>query len=298
MRHKEAHTIWKDAYQKAIDNIEQGKDNAMQEAGFVKCDFLQNAIDYIVDNAKRDNPYFPFSKPFEDLQKEDEDIDLLLMVEKYDISGSLSSYYHDLLRFRIGELLNRLGINIKDLFRCLFSLIDTVKNNTEKLIFIRNKIKDLLNNLDSYPGSGQVMQILILQGLIVWFENCNIDEGDNGYREGEILCTWINEMMTRACVFYFEFFEQSEITKYFDEYLATTEIGKVVYRLLYENERDQDISVKPEAKNMPPEHDEKFSDYLPPDKKVALMAKLHDILRGKKRKDVEIPNILFIFAPK
>ncbi|WP_163216246.1 hypothetical protein [Bacteroides sp. 224] len=202
-------------------------DEAMKKVGFTRNDELQSVLDNVISKAKKDNPYFPFGKPFEDLIKEDEDLDDLLMVKGYKIDGNLLAYHNDLQKHKVSVLLDKIGIGLKGLYTLLNGMCFFLKENTEKPTRIQNKIKDCLDNLNEYPGCGQVIQILFLQGIIEWFEHCDIDEKSKGYDEAQILCNWVYERLMDVCLYYFMLFNKNSDSEPLDNYLATTQIGEV-----------------------------------------------------------------------
>lgn len=201
-------------------------DKAMEIAGFSKGKELQSVLDNVIIDAKRENPYFPCGKPFEDLVKGDEEIDKLLGVKGYKIDSHLLAYYNELTKHKVDVLLGKIGIGITGLFMLLDGMSDFLKENTEKPIQIQNKIIDCLDSLNKLPGCGQVIQILFLQGVIEWFGHCDIDENGKGYNEAQTLCNWVYERLLDVCLYYFMFFKKDENSKPLDIYLADTEIGR------------------------------------------------------------------------
>lgn len=202
-------------------------DDAMQKAGFVKNKELQGILDGVIAAKKSENPYWPIDAPFASLSKDDEDMDALMMAGKFKIDASLTSYYRDIKKYEIDKLLNKIGVGPKGLFEILNNLCSGIKENTDKPIYTQNTITDTIKYFDDYPGCGQVIQILILQGIVVWFENCDIDESDSGYSDAQSLCDWVCRRFAEIAIFYFINFNKDENSKPLDDYLATTEIGKL-----------------------------------------------------------------------
>jgi len=207
-------------------------DEAMKNAGFKKDEGLQGILDNIVSKEKEKDPYFPFGQPFSELLKEVEDIENYLGTVGYSINnGWIKGYYDDLKRFKVDELLCKMDISLTVIFQMIDALGQLIKKESAKPIYLQNKIKECLNTLNEAQGSGQVLQIIILQGLIEWFEGCDIEENDKGYKEAENLLTWVSEKHLEVCVYYFMFFNKDDNSKPLDEYLATTDIGIAWERL-------------------------------------------------------------------
>lgn len=217
------------AFQLADEYRQKGLNlnEAMEKAGFSKNEEMQSILDNIISNAKKENPYFPYGKPFEDLIKDDESIDELLRVDGYAIDSNIYAYHNDLKKYKVGDLLDKIGIGLKGLFVILNGMCDFLQENTKKPIRIQNKIKECLDDLNEHPGCGQVMQILFLQGIIEWFEHCDIDEKSKGYDEAQTLCHWVYERLIEVCSYYFMVFNKNSDSEPLDNYLASTRIGKV-----------------------------------------------------------------------
>lgn len=81
--------------------------------------------------------------------------------------------------------------------KAIKGLIYFIRDNTDKPNRIRNHISKILKGLDDIPAFGLLLQILLLQGLIKWFENVNLKEGDNGYNEASNLVQWIGKQLMK-----------------------------------------------------------------------------------------------------
>ena len=208
------------------DNKMEEFHKAMEAKGYRHSPELQKILDDAIAGEKAKNPYWPTNAPFSCLSKDDEDMDALLMAGKFEINACLTSYYREIKRYKIDELLNKIGIGAKGLFEILNNLCGGIKDNTDRPIYVQNTITDIIKFFDDYPGCGQVIQILILQGLLSWFESCDINKGDKGCKAAEDLCDWVGEQSMKVCTFYFIHFNKDENSKPLDDYLATTEIGK------------------------------------------------------------------------
>ena len=187
---------------------------------------LQKILDDVITAEKESNPYWPTNAPFSSLSKDDEDMDALLMAGKFEINACLTSYYREIKYYNVDELLNKIGIGAKGLFEILNNLCGGIKDNTDRPVYVQNTITDIIKYFDDYQGCGQVIQILILQGLLSWFENSDLNEENKGYRETEDLCGWVGNQCVKVCVFYFRHFNKDKNSKPLDDYLASTEIGK------------------------------------------------------------------------
>ena len=102
------------------------------------------------------------------------------------------------------------------------------------------------------------MQILLLQGLIKWFENVDLKKGDNGYNEACSLVQWIGEqLMIKEIGFcYFRWGEgDKEYLKPLCNYLLSTEIGEFVQDILFKKQIDCSniIDGEHEARKIPKE---------------------------------------------
>lgn len=230
----EASKIQQDALCKAVQSTTHGVsiDEAMQNAGFSQSPELQSILDTIIDSETTKNPYFPYPKPFAGLIKGDESIDGLLKIDNYHIKGALQCYYYLLRDVNIEELLGKIGITLEDLLTILNEITTTIEHNTNKPIFLENKIIEILNTLSEHIGCGQVLQILILQGVLSWFEHCDINEGDNGYFEARSLCDWVYKKQVEVCCLYFTAFVHNKNSEPLDVLLAKTGIGQAWERYI------------------------------------------------------------------
>jgi hypothetical protein len=202
------------------------------KAGFEKSDELQAILDNVISKAKEENIYFPQTAPFADTEKNDEAIDDFLFCEESNIKSCLLGYYKELIQFEVDVLFTKARFPVKSLVEMLSKVCIFISENTHKPLHLENKIIDLLQELDKYPGFGQVLQILILKGVLKWFEVCNINENDEGYTQVVELCRFVKERFMQVCVFYFLYFDKNENSRQLDNYLATDEIYKHIKHIL------------------------------------------------------------------
>lgn len=174
-----------------------------------------------------------------DIPEEDENLDEWFNIEAYGIKCSLEPLYRELQNYGIVDsVLKNSTIRVYYL-NTIKSLIYFIRDNTDKPNKIRNHISRILKGLDDIPTFGLLLQILLLQGLIKWFENVDLKEGDSGYKEACILIQWIGELLmekeVRFC--YYMWGEgDKEYLKPFCNYLLSTEIGKTVQNYLFEKQ--------------------------------------------------------------
>jgi len=215
-----------------------------------KDDELQAILDEIISKEIKKNPYFPYIAPFALLGKDNESIDELLFCEAYNIKSCLLGYYKELKQYDIDTLFAKANFTLKLFFELLNSLCKYISENTGKYIHLQNKITEFLQELDNYKGFGQVLQILILQGLLKWFENCKINENDVGFTEATELYKFVNDRFIEVCIFYFLYFDKNENSRPIDDFLATNEIYKHIACITEpKRENDNTVSNKPKHFN-------------------------------------------------
>lgn len=181
-----------------------------------------------------------------DVVMEDENDDNFLAIEAFGVRSSLEPYYRELQEYKILEKY----FNYQDLKNAFLSiLLETVifiSNNTSSPNKIRNKISKVIIEFDKYGGIGVYWQILILQGIIRWIENIDINKGDYGYKELENLLNWAYEFIMEKLVFY-TYYNWGEKELSFLEplsnYLFSTEVGKEVQKSIF---KDNNITTKAE----------------------------------------------------
>lgn len=170
-----------------------------------------------------------------DIPEEKESLDEWFDIEAYGVKCSLEPLYRDLQNYGVVDSVLE-NDTIKDYYlKAIKGLIYFIRDNTDKPNRIRNHISKILKGLDDIPAFGLLLQILLLQGLIKWFENVNLKEGDNGYNEASNLVQWIGKQLMkkeiRFC--YFRWGEDDKKwLKPFCDYLLSTEIGKTVQNYL------------------------------------------------------------------
>lgn len=170
-----------------------------------------------------------------DIPEEKESLDEWFDIEAYGVKCSLEPLYRDLQNYGVVDSVLE-NDTIKDYYlKAIKGLIYFIRDNTDKPNRIRNHISKILKGLDDIPAFGLLLQILLLQGLIKWFENVNLKEDDNGYNEASNLVQWIGKQLMkkeiRFC--YFRWGEDDKKwLKPFCDYLLSTEIGKTVQNYL------------------------------------------------------------------
>lgn len=204
-----------------------------------------------------------------DIPEEDESLDEWFDIEAYGIKCSLEPLYRDLQNYGVVDSV--LGNDtIREYYlQVIKSLIYFIRDNTDKPNKIRNHISKTLKELDDIPAFGLLLQILLLQGLIKWFENVDLKKGDNGYNEACSLVQWIGEqLMIKEIGFcYFRWGEgDKEYLKPLCNYLLSTEIGEFVQDILFKKQIDCSniIDGEHEAKKIPKEagNNEKTTDKI------------------------------------
>ena len=186
----------------------------------------------------------------------DEELDSLLMVECYNVKCSLLPYYKELERFGIvgGATPFLCKENTEVVFYTLKSIVGFIKDNTERPMAVQNLITSIVKEFDKMPVWGLFFQILTLQGILVWLENVDISEGDDGYKEGMELCKWVwNGLMEKEVFFSYQQYGDGDlvILRPFCRYLLSTDTGKLVQEFLF---GDDGQSNQP-ALELPPELD-------------------------------------------
>lgn len=186
-----------------------------------------------------------------DIPEEDESLDEWFDIEAYGIRCSLEPLYRDLQEYNVVNSI--LGNkSIRDYYlSTIKSLTHFISDNTDKPNKIRNHISKTLKELDDIPVWGLLLQILLLQGLIKWFEDVDLKDGDSGYKEACILVRWIGQQLMKKEV-WFCFFrwgeEDKKLLKPFCDYLYSTEIGKIVQEHIFHKDQEdvKDVSLPAE----------------------------------------------------
>jgi hypothetical protein len=173
-----------------------------------------------------------------DIPEEDESLDRWFEIEAYGLKCSLEPLYRELQHYKILDSILKYK-TIKSYFlktlKC--TLIEFIKENTDKPNKVRNHIIKTLKELDGIPVFGLLLQILLLQGLIKWFEGVDLKEDDVGFNEACILVQWISKHLIEKEVKFCYFFwgkADKEYLKPFCDYLYSTDIGKGVQTGLIE----------------------------------------------------------------
>ncbi|WP_315352513.1 hypothetical protein [Phocaeicola abscessus] len=176
-----------------------------------------------------------------DIPEEDENLDEWFDIEAYGIKCSLEPLYRDLQNYGIVDSVLKNSTIREYYLKTIKSLIYFIRDNTNRPNKIRNHISKTLKGLDDIPAFGLLLQILLLQGLIKWFDDVDLKESDRGYNEACILIQWIGKLLmekeVRFC--YYRWGEDDkEYLKPLGRYLLSTEIGKAVQNHLFEKQTD------------------------------------------------------------
>lgn len=193
-----------------------------------------------------------------DIPEEDEGLDEWFDIEAYGIKCSLEPLYRALQNYGIVDSVLKNDTIREYYLKTIKSLIHFIRDNTNRPNKIRNHISKTLKGLDDIPAFGLLLQILLLQGLIKWFDDVNLKESDKGYNEACTLIQWIGELLmekeVRFC--YYRWGEDDkEYLKPLGEYLLSTEIGKAVQNHLFEKQIGCSFIIdgENEAKEIPKE---------------------------------------------
>jgi hypothetical protein len=128
------------------------------------------------------------------------------------------------------------------------------------------------------------MQILILQGLLEWFNKCNINKGDNGYNEIVGLYKFVETHFIKVCCFYYMFFDKNDNSRPLDNYLGTNEIYQALLSKIAPTGEPLQIPI-PDSILQALEHEKMRTSREPPlqwsKKKIALCVYFVDCYFGK-----------------
>lgn len=174
-----------------------------------------------------------------DIPEEDEGLDEWFDIEAYGIKCSLEPLYRDLQNYGIVDSVLKNDTTREYYLKTIKSLIYFIRDNTNKPNKIRNHISKTLKGLDDIPAFGLLLQILLLQGLIKWFDDVDLKKSDKGYNEACTLIQWIGKLLMEKEVgfCYYRWGEDDkEYLKPLGKYLLSTEIGKAVQRHLFEKQ--------------------------------------------------------------
>lgn len=200
---------------------------------------LQQILDKVFAEAKNKLPYFPYPTPFRKLKYDgdslkeiikfkNESLDDLLGTVGFNIThGYLGKYFNDIEHFEIDEMLENLGFDISKILEMINNVGKLISDNTDKQIYIKNRILEILDTCNEASGLGLIVQVLFLQGLLEWFEGCDLNDGDPGSEEAQDLCNWIYNRFLEACTYYFMILQKNDTTQPLTNYLNTMEVGIV-----------------------------------------------------------------------
>lgn len=198
-------------------------------------DGYQSIINKVVDDGLKDNKGI-FSN-VTDISKEC-DLDAFLMIDAFDLHGSLIEYKDNL---EAHSVIGNKGFLNEEftyfLFATVSSLAKYIAANTDRPAGTKNHIIDTLKELDRLPVWGLFFQILILQGLCTWLEGMDITEQDRGFKAAQSLYDWIFErLMEKEIYFCYTPYSDNDkkILKPFCDYLYSTYAGKTIQKLLHE----------------------------------------------------------------
>lgn len=236
-----------------------------QKTGIHHSNELQDAMEKAVLEAKKKYPYFPFPTPFDDLQINDESIDEIIGANGYKVSnGYLKPYYDELLKYHLDDLLERAGFSAKDLFLLIYATGKLIIDSNIKPLMIQNRIVEILKMLNELKGTGIMIQVLYLQGVLKWFAGCDISEGDENWEEAQNLCDWVYERFEESLVNYEIIIEKNENSSALDSYLSTIEAwNRIVENTRaerYDSERIEES--EPEEKDSSTDDTINYSDLL------------------------------------
>ncbi|MDD3040205.1 hypothetical protein [Bacteroides sp.] len=187
-----------------------------------------------------------------DIPKEDENDDDFLMIDAYGVQcNGLQVYYRDLQKYGvISGVLNK-PIFKKALLVSLKEICTFIKENTDKPNKVRNHIRKKIKWFDTIPVHGLIFQILILQGLISWFENVSLEKGEKGYKDAEMLGQWImNILLKKEVSFcYFLWGDGDKIwLKPLCNYLLSTQAGQAIQEQIRYRANNEETTGKPQPK--------------------------------------------------
>lgn len=206
------------------------------------------------------------------IEKEDEELDELLMIDAFGLKCSLLSFHNELKKFDvIGGFLDKEFT--KHLFTILNIEANFIKDNTDKPAKVKNHITATITKLDTSPVWGLFFQILTLQGLCRWLEGININDGDNGYYEAQSLYDWLcKQLISKEMRFCFIPYSDNdkEILKPFCNYLYSTEIGKMVQNAVFK----KDKNTEKDKTQQPPHFNGDYTD-------EELTATFNKLIQGK-----------------
>ena len=248
-----------------------------------------------------------------DIPEEDESLDNWFDIEAYGIKCSLEPLYRDLQNFGVVDSILE-NKTIRDYYlKTIKALIYFIRDNTDKPNRTRNHITKILKSLDDIPAFGLLLQILLLQSLVKWFENVDLKEGNSGYIEACNLINWIGKQLMQKEV-RFCFFRWSEddkkFLKPFCNYLLSTEIGKAVQDRMLKNSIEHNCIIdgmngakeitqvpqtkysKQQQKSQPARGKgrpkETLKDKMINDADGSKLQKMHTVMNGKKGKDAAL----------
>gem|GEM_PF-5824029 len=228
-----------------------------------------------------------------DFELQDEALDEYLMVDCFGMQNSLLPYLNELEKWGVvGD-----GALISDeLTRGLFCVLKDaatfIKDNTDSPQKVKNHIINRVQAFDDIPIYGLFFQILLLQGLCKWLGGVNLNEGDGGYSEAQILYTWIYERLIEKeldfCLVPYGINDLQRLKPLCD-YLISTETGKAVQAALfdrYTNHQSQNSSLEPqqESPKASTTKKQRLQDLVVGDDGGELVKKLHRLADGRKGK--------------
>ena len=227
-----------------------------------------------------------------DIPLEDESEDDFLMIEAYDCKASLSGYWQELKDngiIGVGKTDAFLSYQFKQyLLQLLKEVATFIKDNTSTPSKAKNKVTTILKCLDKIPVWGLFFQILLLQGLCRWLESVDIDEGDKGYNEAQLMYNWLClALAEKEMLFCYTPYgdEDKQMLQPLCNYLYYTEIGNLVQRCVKEALYGKPQQENPDAttNHLPSELDtEEAHNYLTKAKEIGLIDDNYKWLKGKQ----------------
>lgn len=227
-----------------------------------------------------------------DIPLEDESEDDFLMIEAYDCKASLCEYWQELKDngiIGVGKTNAFFSYQFRQyLLQLLKDVATFIKDNTNKPSKAKNKVTTTLKGLDNIPVWGLFFQILLLQGLCRWLESVDINEGDKGYKEAQLMYNWLclalaEKEMLFCNTAYGD--EDKQMLQPLCNYLYSTEIGKEVQKCMgeYLFGKPQQENPDTTTNHLPSELDtENAHKYLTKAKEIGLIDDNYKWLKGKQ----------------
>lgn len=256
---------------------------------------IQNLFDSELQ--KKDGMFSSYVLP----QQEDEDLDVLLCIDTYNIRCSYQPFLDDLRNYGITDLF---GADLtKWLFIVLRDIGQFIKDNTDKPQAIKNHIISKLEVWGSTPLLSAMMKISVMRGIEMFLQECldTIEKYEYGTAEVQSLFDWvILEEGKLVCEFTVMPFtmgaktqELKEYVKPFTDYLYNTEVGRIandttlscIYGTADMSEPQYEKPKPTRGRGRPKET---LKDKMIDDADGKKLQKIHTKISGKKGKDATL----------